>query len=150
MSTITLSRLINAPVSRVFSLATDLEKIPTYIPAIVRIERLDSASKPLGGVGLGTRWRETRKAMGKEATVELWFSEFERDRDCTIACEMFGCKFDTRFVFTEQGEKTKADVTITTTPVTFMGRVMCMLMKGAITKGVGEDLEALAREAEKG
>lgn len=147
MGTQTLSRLINAPVSRVFSISTDLENIPKYIPAIVRIERLDDASKP---VGVGTHWRETRKMMGNDAVVELWFTEFERDRACTIVSEGVGCRFTTRFEFTEQGQKTKAEVTITTTPLTFVGRLMSLMVKGAITKGIGQDLEAIAREAEKG
>jgi len=88
--------------------------------------------------------------MGKEAAVELGFSEFERDGESAVACETFGCRFDTRFVLTEQGGRTKADVTVTIRPMRFMGGLMSMLMKGDITKGIGKDLEAVALERRRG
>ena len=58
-------RVVAAP-HAVFSVATDLENVGRWMPNFVRVERLTD-----GRFGVGTRWRETRKMFGAEATEEF-------------------------------------------------------------------------------
>ena len=66
MAGITASLRIEAPVSTVFALATDLDGWAGRIKAITRIEKLTP-----GPVRVGTRFKETRKMFGKEATETM-------------------------------------------------------------------------------
>ena len=63
---------IAAPPERVFAAMADLESFGTWMPGFVRIERLTPPP-----TGVGTRFRETRKMMGHEATEEFEVTAFE-------------------------------------------------------------------------
>lgn len=150
MKPITLSRTIAAPPGRVYQLATDLTRLPQTIPAIVRVEVVEAG--PGGRFGVGTRWQETRKAMGKEMTVELWVSACEPGRSFTVDAEVMNTLYSTRFDFSTSadGRGTEATLRCAATPRSFMSKVMAGLTKGAMAKGMRGDLDALARAAESG
>ena len=56
----------------VFRVLADVEAIPEWLPEVTRIEKVGDA--PLGR---GSRLRETRTVMGKEAQTELQVCEYE-------------------------------------------------------------------------
>jgi uncharacterized protein YndB with AHSA1/START domain len=67
-----LRQHVAAPPERVWRALTELDRAGEWMPGFVRAERLTG-----DGFGVGTRWRETRKVFGKEATEEFEVTEFE-------------------------------------------------------------------------
>lgn len=57
---------LDAPPERVRAAALDLEAFGRWMPGLVRIERLDGEGP--GPLRIGSRWRETRKMYGREAS----------------------------------------------------------------------------------
>lgn len=70
---------VAAPAERVWGVATDLENTASNIKGIITLERLDDGT----GFGIGTRWRETRKMFGKEASEEMEVISLEEGRSYT-------------------------------------------------------------------
>ena len=64
MSGHSLERKVNADPAKVWALVTDVDSFTDMIRGITDVERLDD----LPQFGVGTRWRETRKMFGSEAT----------------------------------------------------------------------------------
>ena len=58
-----LTETIQAPLDRVFALANDIDRAMEWLPGGVRIEKLTE-----GPVRLGTRYRETRRILGRDDT----------------------------------------------------------------------------------
>ena len=85
MAGVTIRQRIEAPRDKVFSMATDIEKWPTYMQGITRTELVGD-----GPVGLGTRFRETRIMFKREATEEMEITAFEPPKRYAIGCENHG------------------------------------------------------------
>jgi len=84
MSTVAVTRLIEAPVATVWGVFTDLARRRDWLSAVIRIEVLTD-----GPFGAGTAWRETRRmADGGEITEEFRVHE---------------CVLPERFVVTSPG-----------------------------------------------
>ena len=68
-----LSETFRASPERVFEALLDLEGAHRWMPGLVRIEPLTR-----GPLQAGSRWRETRRMLGKEATEEFQLVTFRR------------------------------------------------------------------------
>ncbi|MGW5075187.1 SRPBCC family protein [Rhodococcus sp. NPDC004095] len=64
---IRLTRQVAATPERVWAVLTDLDAAEATLSGVTRVERVEGA-----GYDVGTRWRETRRMFGKEATEEMW------------------------------------------------------------------------------
>jgi hypothetical protein len=149
MATITLSEDIAAPAARVRRLALDIENTPRLFPQIVKVEMLASPKDAEGLAEVGTRWRETRKTGISTATVELTISRRDPDGSFVVSCGALGARFDTRFTFTPTGaERCRAAMETTITTGGFWSRLMAGMMKGAMAKGLRDDLASIKRAAE--
>ena len=73
---------IAAPPERVFAVMADPDSFGKWMPGFVRIERLTPPP-----TGVGTRFRETRKMMGREATEEFEVTAFEPPRVLGLSCD---------------------------------------------------------------
>jgi hypothetical protein len=81
MSRVIVSRVIDAPVSTVWEVFTDL---PGRVARLSEVERVDLLTP--GPLALGSRWRETRRRPpGPPATAELVVTGIEDERCCTMA-----------------------------------------------------------------
>lgn len=67
-----LNERIDRPPEDVFRLLTDPERVPTWLPEVLSLEPLTD-----GPVAAGSRFRETRRVMGKEAEAELVIAAYE-------------------------------------------------------------------------
>ncbi len=67
---IEVSREIQASAQRVWAVITDIAGAPTVLRGVSRIELLTD-----GPYDVGTRWRETRRMMGREETQEMAVAE---------------------------------------------------------------------------
>jgi carbon monoxide dehydrogenase subunit G len=144
---IVCSEHINAPVEKVFAVASDVEHAPEVISAITKMEVLTD-----GPVGVGTRFRETRVMFGKEAMEEMEFSVFDPPRSYTLVADSHGCHYVSTFRFTPEGAGTRVDFEFTGDAHSFgakvMSAVMGPLMKGTMRKMLAKDLGELKRSIE--
>jgi len=142
MSTLIVSTHVAAPIERVFEVFTDIPKAAERIPGITKIEMLSE-----GPFRIGTRWRETRVIMKKEATEEMWVTGCDPPRSYAVEAESRGTHYDTLFEFTPDGDGTKVTWTFKGTPLTFGAKLMSgvfgLLFKGMMRKFLLADLEAL-------
>ncbi|MCR8670610.1 SRPBCC family protein [Agrococcus sp. HG114] len=87
-----LERSIDAPTDAVWRVLTDVEGSEAVLSGVTRIERLAGA-----GYAIGTRWRETRTMLGREATEEMEVVGIDPGRSTTIAAEVPGMRYRTEF-----------------------------------------------------
>ena len=146
---IEVSRQINAPLDQVFEAFTDLANAPERISGIVSVELLTD-----GPMREGTRWKETRKMMGKEATETMWITRFDPPNCYVAEAESCGTHYVSTLSFEEADGGTLVTMTFEGKPVTFVAKLFSLLMgwmmKGAVRKMVGQDLEDLGGVCEKG
>jgi hypothetical protein len=93
-TTIAVSTRIDAPLPRVFDRFTDLDHAARHVSSIVAIEPLTD-----GSFGVGARWRETRRLLGREDWAEMEVTAFERYRGFTIVHHKAGLRIETAFTF---------------------------------------------------
>lgn len=124
MKPLTVSQPIAAPPERVFALATDLAGAAERITGIDSVELLSGE----GPFGVGTRWRETRTLMGREATEEMWVTAFEPGRSYTAEAESNGCHYVTTLTCASAGDGTLASIRFRGEPTSLGSRVMLTLM----------------------
>jgi len=71
MAGFTATAWIAAPPTVVFAILHDVNHFPTVLPGIIRAEQITP-----GSVGLGTRFHETRRINGREASAEIEVTTF--------------------------------------------------------------------------
>ena len=147
--TLTVSTHVKAPIEKVFSVYTDISKTADRIPAIEKIEILSD-----GPFGEGTRWRETRVIMKKEATEEMWVTGFNPPHSYNVEAESCGTKYHTVVSFKPEHGGTTVAWDFTGTPQTMgakiLGAIFGVLMKGTMKKMMLGDLNALRDVCEGG
>ena len=123
MSVITVSIQIAAPIEDVFRVFTEIEKAQERIPTITKLEMLSE-----GPFRDGTRWRETRLFMKKEATEEMWVTGFHPPQSYTVEAESHGMRYETLFQFETQGQGTQVSWEFKGTPQTFGTKLLSPIM----------------------
>lgn len=149
MSNLRLVEEVGAPANRVRRLALDIENTPKLFSQIVSIEMLASPKDAEGLAAVGTRWRETRRAGFGTARVDLEITAADEDGSFVVSCTAMGASFDTRFSFVPLDDRrcrVLMDVRITASGL--ISGVMAWLMRGAMAKGLRQDLDSLKRAAE--
>jgi hypothetical protein len=142
-----VDRHVAAPPDVVFARATDFRRAPETVTAIVKMEILTS-----GPVGVGMRFRETRVMFGREATEEMTVTTFEPPRGYTLSAESHGSRYHTELTFVPDGQGTRITMTFQGTPISFMARVMSVLMRPmmkSVMKVCAKDLDDIKAAAER-
>lgn len=122
MASCSVTISIDAPQSRVFEVFADLESAPTRVRGIKKLELLTP-----GPVGKGTRFRETRVMMGKEATEVMEVMSFDAPRSYEVEANSCGCRYFSRLEFAPSGSSTNVTMTFSATPLTFFAKLMSPL-----------------------
>ena len=142
MAEFTVSTHVAAEPSLVFQAYTDLEKATDRIPSIVSLEILTD-----GPFGNGTRWRETRLMFKKEATEEMWVTDFDPPKGYTVEAESHGMRYSTRFSFVPESGGTTVTWSFTSTAQSLGAKVMApvfnLMLGGSMKKCMLQDLEAV-------
>ena len=125
MSTVAVTRLVDAPIDAVWRVFTELSGRCEWLSTVTRVEMLTD-----GPFGAGTVWRETRTAAdGGEVTEEF------RVRDC-VAPE--------RFIVDSPGIGAEYRMTYTFVPVTEGrhrgGTMVTVVQDGTLTASAGRFL----------
>jgi carbon monoxide dehydrogenase subunit G len=140
----TLTKTIAAPLERVFAAMSDFAGAPARIPEIVRVEMLTA-----GPVGVGTKFQETRKMFGKEATETFEVTAFEPNRRYVLGTQSNGMIVTTDMRFASEGPGTRVDIAIAAVPQKFIAKIMAFVMGGMMrrimTKCIMGDLAAIER-----
>lgn len=144
MSNITVSEEINAPIDRVFAIASNIPNAAESIGGIELIETLEEAAPAEnnnGIVGLGYKWRETRIMFGKKATEDMWITEWSPPTKYSVEARSHGCHYLTDITFESLDEQTsRITMSFNGTPETFMAKVM-MKVFAFMTKKLVECLQ---------
>ena len=137
---------IHASPERVFAHATSVASWPDIVPAINKVELLTP-----GPVQVGTRFRETRTLMGREATEEMEFLILDAPHQYVLGAESNGSRYRTTFSLTPKEESTLLTMTFEAEPLTRTAKVMSFLMKPFMKKLLNlcaADLEAIKTHVE--
>ena len=148
MAHVVVERTIAAPPERVFAVASDIHRWAQIVPAIERVEVLTP-----GPMAVGTRFRETRRMMGREATEEMTVTSFDPPRGYTLGAQSHGCRYRTELRFEPAGAGTRMVFDFGAEPLTFAAKAMMLLMKPMMKKAAqmcAKDLDAIAAHAERG
>ncbi len=97
-TTIAVSTRIEAPLTRVFDCFIDIDRAAEHVSGIAAIERLTD-----GAFGVGTRWRETRRLLGRFDSAEMEVTAFSRYRGYTISHYKAGLRIETAWAFEATG-----------------------------------------------
>lgn len=141
-----VTRQIAAPIESVFDVFTDLPRAADRISGIESVEMLTD-----GPFAVGTRWKETRKMMGKLATETMWITAVELNRSYTAEAESCGTHYTTMFTFEPADGGTRVTMSFAGQPMTLLAKLMSplgRLMSGAIKKMLAKDLDDLAAACE--
>lgn len=138
---------ISAAPQRVFAVFTDLANASKNISGINAIEILTP-----GPIGKGTKFRETRTMMGRQATETMEITEFQAPHTYRMDCNSCGAHCAITFRFVPEGGGTRVDVSMIATPTTFFARIMSIItapmMRGMMEKCFKQDLGDLKRVCE--
>jgi uncharacterized protein YndB with AHSA1/START domain len=150
--TVVVERRIQAPQGRVWEAITDLREMPRVLSGVVRVEVLTE-----GGFDVGTRWRETRKMMGKEATEVMTVTECVPPERYVTVADSHGMHYESEFELLK-GDAAASWTTVvmrfTATPTAggFMGllsRLVGGLGVKAVSRALAKDLDEIATAVEQ-
>jgi hypothetical protein len=141
---LTIERRIAAPQQAVWDIITDIPGSIERIDAIVKIEMLTDQ-----GMGVGTRWKETRIVFKRESTEEMEVIEFEPPLRYVVEANSCGAHFVSELRCEPDGEDSSRLIMIMeTTPVAFFAKLMKPLAKlamGTTRKILVKDLDDIAK-----
>lgn len=147
MARFSMTKRIEAPVETVFEVATDLPRAAQHIRGIERIELLTDLP-----IGVGTRWRETRRVMGRQDTQTMEITAFDPPKSYTIGCDSMGSHFETTFRFAEQPGGTDVTLDVSCEARSLGAMMMAplgnLMMGTVMRKCMADDLDDLKTVAE--
>jgi hypothetical protein len=146
MASFTLSTQIAAPPAAVFAVFSDLEHAVGRIKGISKLEVLTP-----GPIGVGTRFRETRKMFGKDCTEEMQVTAFEPNQAFEIMCQSCGVEFRTMFRFKSEGPSTRVEADMRSRSLSLFAKLLsplAALMTGPMKKCIAQNLEDLKAAVE--
>lgn len=138
-----------APPARVFAAATDLDAARKWMPNLVSLETLSP-----GPFGKGTKFRETRKMFGRDATEYFEVTGYEPGKqveffvDGTKGSSRRG-QYRFRYAFTPSGKGTTVTLDGEISGMGKVGEFIGRLLMGPVMKkAIAKDLAAMRRYVE--
>lgn len=145
MKPIITTRTIHAPLNLVFQTVADVRNFRRAVPDIIKIEFQSNIQH-----GVGTRFRETRLMNGREATVPLEVTEFVENEHVRLVSDAGGTIWDTVFSVAEVGRSVELEMHMDVRPYKLLARIMNVLIRGLVVKGVQKDMDAVKTFCETG
>lgn len=144
-----MRRTAQATPGHVWSIATDIDSWPDTISGIDAVEVLAGS-----GFDVGTRWRETRTLLGKQATEEMWVTAVEEGSSYTVEAESRGVRYISVFTFRAAGDgATEIELSFTGQPTgavaKALGAIAGPVASRSAAKALQGDLDDLAVAAER-
>ena len=143
MKAMTAKRQIDAPVDRVFRAVAEVDEFKKASPAIAAVEMLSETR-----TGVGTRFRETRKMKGREASTVLEITEYAPNERVRFVAESGGAIWDSLFTMRTAEGGTELALTMEARPKTLVARLVTPLISGMVAKAVEGDMDAVKKYCE--
>jgi hypothetical protein len=146
MARFSVAKYVDAPPSLVFSFFTDFERAPERVTEITRLEVLTP-----GPIGVGTRFRESRRLDGHEVT-EMEVTAFEPSRHYDLRSRSGGTEYRSSFRFLPEGPGTRVEVDVESAPLSLGARLVAPFTRSlgnAFKQAVVQDVDDLKRRAEQ-
>ncbi|MFG3505826.1 SRPBCC family protein [Streptomyces sp. NPDC047821] len=150
VTAVTAERHIAAPRDRVWEALTDLHGMPGTLSGVTRVEVLTE-----GPFQTGTRWRETRRMFGKEATEELYVTACQAPSRYVVEADSRGTHYVSEFTVRETAPgRTLVRSSFSARPPSGgIGGLLARLLGGigrrAVAKAVERDLADVAAACER-
>jgi carbon monoxide dehydrogenase subunit G len=143
-----LQLAIHAPPEKVFAAITDLHAGGRWLPGCTKLEVLTP-----GPYAKGTRWRETRKMAGHEATEEFEVTDVDAPRAIELHCDgrkgsSGNVDYHFRYDLEPVGDHTILRMTGRMVPAGWFGKIMAPLMKLPFMQALRRDHAALKAHVE--
>ncbi|MFF5786446.1 SRPBCC family protein [Streptomyces sp. NPDC012693] len=146
---VVVERRVDASPGRVWEAITDLPDMPRVLSGVEKVEVLTE-----GGFGVGTRWRETRRMLGKEATETMTVTECEPPDRYVAVADSHGMHYVSEISLTPDGAgATRLRMTFSARPAHgrapgFLTRLMARFGAKAVAKALAKDLSDIAHAVE--
>ncbi|MFK0253847.1 SRPBCC family protein [Streptomyces sp. NPDC090445] len=151
---VVVQREMAAPVERVWRALTDLESMPGVVSGVDAVEVLTP-----GPFRVGTRWRETRRMFGRQATEEMYVTVCDAPERYVAEADHAGMHYVSEFRLDARAPgRTAVTMTFSAAPVApaargkrpglFM-RLLNRLGTKAVAKAVMKDLSDVAASVER-
>lgn len=144
MSTITVTRRIQAPVEAVFKTISDIRNFSKAVPEIVDVEFLSGQK-----TGVGTRFKETREFKGRNMSTILEVTEFEEDERIRLVSDTQGTVWDSVFTLEDLEGGTELTLEMHAKPYKLSARFTNLFIKGFVKKALAKDMDAVKDYCEK-
>ncbi|OEJ26562.1 polyketide cyclase/dehydrase [Streptomyces agglomeratus] len=149
---VAVERRIRADADRVWQAMTDLEDMPRVLSGVDEVEVLERS--PAGPFGVGTRWRETRRMLGKQATEEMYVTASEPPVRYVVEADSHGAHYVSEFVLRAEGPGvTAVRMTFTAVPPSGAAGLLAKVLGGlgarAVRKAIAKDLDDVAAAVEQ-
>ncbi|WP_274564780.1 SRPBCC family protein [Streptomyces spiramyceticus] len=145
---VVVERRIAASAERVWEALTDLDGMPSVLSGVDRVEVLTE-----GPFAVGTRWRETRRMFGKQATEEMRVTACEPPSRYVVEADSQGTHYISEFALSP-GEPRATTVRMTFAAVPpggfagLLAKLLGPLGAKAVAKAVAKDLSDVAAAVE--
>lgn len=151
MTTVTIRQRCSAPADVVWAVATDLANAPAAMTGITSTELLTD-----GPFGVGTRWRETRTMLGRQASETMTITAVEQGRCYTAEAESSGMRYVTTWHINAAGDGSEIVMTFGGKPTGALGKLLSSRvmrpalgrMTSSAEKAMRQDMADLAAYAE--
>lgn len=147
MTSISITRTINAPLARVWEIFTDIPGSVDRIRGITAVEVLTGPD-----FVPGFQWKETRKMMGRDASETMWVTALAEEQFYEVAAHSHGTEYLSRYQFTEVPEGTEVSYTFSAEPTSSAAKLMSLttgwLAQKMVRQQLEQDFDDLARFCE--
>ena len=145
MATTTVSRIIRAPIEKVFDTIAHIESFSKALPNIVSVEFLSEQRK-----GVGTRFRETRLMGKRKASTELEVTEYVENERIRLVSDQGGTIWDTVFTVQPAAEGVELKMVMDANAYRVLAKLLNPLIKGMIARFIEKDMDAVKTYCEQG
>ncbi|MEQ8523677.1 SRPBCC family protein [Gracilimonas sp.] len=143
MSTITVTKQIEAPKELVFKTISDIRNFSQAVPDIKNVEFLTEQE-----YGVGTKFKETRDMNGREASTILEVTELVENAHIRIVSDTMGTVWDSVFTVERREGGTELTLIMDAKAYKFLPKIFNPLMKGFMKKALEKDMIAVKKYCE--
>lgn len=139
MSRTTATRSIQAPLGLVFDTVANIENFRQVVPDILKVEFLSETK-----LGVGARFRETRRMGKREASTTLEVTEYVPNERIRLVSDQGGTIWDSVFT-TRPLSPNEVELTLTMDANAYrlLAKLFNPLIKGMVRKALEKDMDAV-------
>ncbi|MFE0252078.1 SRPBCC family protein [Streptomyces sp. NPDC059010] len=145
---VVVERRIAAGRGTVWEALTDLRGMERVLSTVSKIDVLTD-----GAFGVGTRWRETRRMFGRDATEEMWVTVCEPPERYVVEAESHGTRYVSEWALRADGpDATTVRMAFSAVVSGGITGLLAKILGGvgarAVSKAIAKDLDEVASAVE--